>query len=127
MRNIEKRIPKYDEYSNFGTRNHKLRISQHNGDSITVRVVNGIISVKYPPAKNVHSFEVQKAIRKGIASALRKEAKVYLPNRLEELSQKFGLPFNKVFIKNMKSRWGSCSYKNNINLKTIRITKNYKC
>ena len=108
--------PKYDENSEFGTRSHKLKISQHNGQTISVRVVNGIISVKYPAAKNVHSFEVQKAIRKGIASALRKEAKDYLPKRLDELSQKYNLTFNKVFIKNMKSRWGSCSYKNNINL-----------
>jgi predicted metal-dependent hydrolase len=55
-------------------------------------------------------------IRWGIQAAWRKEAKKYLPERLSELSRKHLLPFNRVIIKNNKSRWGSCSQKNNINL-----------
>lgn len=47
---------------------------------------------------------------------LRFRAKSYLPARIEELSRKHGLNYNKIFIKNLKSRWGSCSAKNNINL-----------
>ena len=47
---------------------------------------------------------------------LRGRAKKYLPQRVEELSHRHGLAYNRVFIKNLKSRWGSCSAKNNINL-----------
>jgi len=36
--------------------------------------------------------------------------------RLEELAIKYGFEVSKVTIKNNKSRWGSCSKKNNINL-----------
>ena len=49
-------------------------------------------------------------------AAWRKEAKKRLPVRLRELSVKFDLPYNKVIIKNNRSRWGSCSDRNNINL-----------
>jgi len=46
----------------------------------------------------------------------KKEAKKQLVQRLHELSKKYGFTYNKVFIKNQKTRWGSCSVKNNINL-----------
>ena len=48
--------------------------------------------------------------------ALRKEAKKILPVRLEELAKKHGFKYGKVAIRNAKTRWGSCSYRNNINL-----------
>jgi len=66
-------------------------------------------------------------VRKGISGiskrakspkieALRKQAKKILPARLEELARKHGFKYGKVAIRNAKTRWGSCSYRNNINL-----------
>ena len=46
----------------------------------------------------------------------RTAARTVLINRLNQLAQKYGFTFNRVFIKNQKTRWGSCSNKNNINL-----------
>ena len=43
-------------------------------------------------------------------------AQKHLIDRLNFLSQKYGFNYNRVFIKNQKTRWGSCSAKNNINL-----------
>jgi predicted metal-dependent hydrolase len=43
-------------------------------------------------------------------------AKKRLLNRLDELCKKNGLTCNRVKVKNQKTRWGSCSVKNNINL-----------
>jgi hypothetical protein len=43
-------------------------------------------------------------------------ARTQLIDRLNFLSQKYGFNYNRVFIKNQKTRWGSCSGKNNINL-----------
>lgn len=43
-------------------------------------------------------------------------ARKHLIDRLNFLSQKHGFSYNRVFIKNQKTRWGSCSGKNNINL-----------
>ena len=44
------------------------------------------------------------------------DAKALLKNRLKELSEIYGFKYNRVFIRNQKTRWGSCSGKNNINL-----------
>ena len=46
----------------------------------------------------------------------RQEAKKDLTNRLHELATKHGFSFNRVFVRNQKTRWGSCSGQNNINL-----------
>jgi len=43
-------------------------------------------------------------------------AKKKLIGRLDVLAEKHDFSYNRVFIKNQKTRWGSCSAKNNINL-----------
>ena len=116
MRDYEKSNRIYDENSIFQTRNHKLDIKTSKDSRTSARVRNGLILIKYPLGNDVKSLEIQKVIRKGIEIAYREEAKEYLPKRLNDLSDKFELPFNELFIKNIKSRWGSCSGMNNINL-----------
>lgn len=46
----------------------------------------------------------------------RESAKRKLVSRLAELARKHGFTYSKVFIKNQRTRWGSCSSQNNINL-----------
>jgi len=48
--------------------------------------------------------------------ALRKEAKDYLPQRTELLAAAHGFKYSGVTVKNISSRWGSCSSTNHINL-----------
>jgi predicted metal-dependent hydrolase len=44
------------------------------------------------------------------------EAKEKLTGRLYRLAARYGFTYNKVTIRNQRSRWGSCSHKNNISL-----------
>jgi predicted metal-dependent hydrolase len=46
----------------------------------------------------------------------RRAAGKQLVDRLDSLALKHGFQYNRVFIRNQKTRWGSCSGKNNINL-----------
>lgn len=48
--------------------------------------------------------------------AMRAQAKRELPPRLAELAALHGFTYNRVFIKNNASNWGSCSARGNINL-----------
>jgi hypothetical protein len=116
MRGLEKAHSFFDENSEFTTRNHKLEIIKQNISKITVKVSKGRIIIHFPVTKNVISIEVQNAARNGILKAYTEEAKEFLPKRLNDFSDRFNLPFNELYIKNIKSRWGSCSGKNNINL-----------
>lgn len=54
--------------------------------------------------------------------ALRAQAKATLPARLEELASTHGFHYNRVFIKNNVSNWGSCSVRGNINLNLRLMT-----
>jgi hypothetical protein len=47
-----------------------------------------------------------------------KEAKKILVARLNQLAEKHGFIYNRVFVRKQKTRWGSCSAKNNISLNT---------
>jgi predicted metal-dependent hydrolase len=49
-------------------------------------------------------------------------AKKKIIARLNELSRKHSIPFNRVFIRNQKTRWGSCSVKKNISL-NVKIAR----
>ena len=53
---------------------------------------------------------------------LRAQAKASLPQRLAQLAAQHGFSYNKVFIKNNVSNWGSCSSRKNINLNLRLVT-----
>ena len=45
----------------------------------------------------------------------KEQARMLVHARLEHFNAYYKFPYNKVFIKNTKSRWGSCSSKGNLN------------
>jgi predicted metal-dependent hydrolase len=51
-------------------------------------------------------------------------ARLTITHRLSELAARHGFSYNRVFIRNQKTRWGSCSGRNNINLNInlVRVT-----
>lgn len=51
----------------------------------------------------------------------RTKAKEIITPRVYKLSQEKGLPFAKLTFKKMKTRWGSCSHVNNINLNIYAV------
>ena len=116
IRQVENLQTQYHENVEYKTRNHKLNLKQSSRKNISIRISEGIINVSYPAFLKSESKEVQSAIRIGIERALKIEAKKFLPVKVKSLAANFGFEFNKLILKNIKSRWGSCSRSKNINL-----------
>ena len=116
MKDAEKNYTIFNFDTDFRTRDSKLFISSSDSARINYFLKNGIIHIHIPSNMHIFSVNVQQEIRKIIESVWRKEAKMYLPNRLKELADLHGLTYNKVSVRNTKTRWGSCSYHNNISL-----------
>jgi len=112
---VEKKQILFDGLTNFETKNHKLLITQSLVKRSSVTIANSQIHVQVANNQDVYSNEIQELIKFGIAETLRIEAKDYIPNRVAELASEFQFNYNNVFIKNLRSRWGSCSAKNNLN------------
>ncbi len=98
------------------TRSHRLLVEQADTENTTIRVHSGIIAVHYPGTLNLASVTVRRAIQRGILEAYRIEAHAHLPQRVRELAAEHGFTYRRLFIKDLRSRWGSCSTVNNINL-----------
>ncbi|HEY4649968.1 MAG TPA: SprT family zinc-dependent metalloprotease [Pontibacter sp.] len=116
MQQQETKVTVFDADTEFRTRFHTLRLLTHAQYTMRCVIENGYINVFYPAFKDASEPEVQKFIRKSVEEAYRKEAKEYLPQRVAFFAERFGFEYQNVFIKNAKSRWGSCSHTNNINL-----------
>jgi len=115
VRQVEKsQQPRFD--NSFQTRNHQLVLQGHDKPHFSYHISNETIIVCYPATVNAEDDDVQQITQKAVIETYRIEAKQYLPNRVALLADCFGFRFDRVFIKNLKSRWGSCSVWNNINL-----------
>jgi predicted metal-dependent hydrolase len=116
MEEREAGLTVFDEHTQFRSRSFCLKIEKSERSDVRLFLYNGVLKVLYPAHLPVTNEPIQEAIRYGIEEALRREAKRFLPFRLKELARQFHFCFRAVFIKNLKSRWGSCSNVNNINL-----------
>lgn len=86
------------------------------GEKLRVKVAGEKIRISVPAGMGLSHPSVSQAVRSGIMQKLRARARFVLPKRVEELAALHGFTYNRVFVKNMRTRWGSCSYANNINL-----------
>ncbi len=72
--------------------------------------------------KKIKQYErVNGSISDSSTSFDRAQAKTKITERLEILAIKHSFTYNRVFIRNQKTRWGSCSHRNNISLNIILI------
>ncbi len=110
----EVRIYRVDEI--IQTRFHTMKIAEATIERSKLKFIEGEASIFIPKHLNIDHIDIQDRIRKGIIETYRREAHGYLLPRLKELAIQHDFKFGGVRVKNMKSRWGSCSSRNNINL-----------
>lgn len=102
----------------FKSRKYLYKLEPSDIDFLKIRYIESrdTILFQYPQKLNIESPELQKALKYGIDEMLRIEAKEYLPGRVHDIGTKMKFRYKKVFIKNNKTNWGSCSTLGNINL-----------
>lgn len=69
-----------------------------------------------PEGRLTESEAMQRWMRDVIREQLRKQAHLLLPERLQMLAGKWGLPFSQLTIRRTSSRWGSCTADRHISL-----------
>jgi predicted metal-dependent hydrolase len=106
----------FNELTEFSTLHHDLHIERIEGEVVKRKIGSGKILVSVPFTQEMTSKAVQGKIRTAILEAWRKEAKAILPGRIDELAKRNGFQYRSLNIKNMKTRWGSCTGHNGINL-----------
>ena len=112
----------------FSKRAKHLSITIKHDLSIRVAVPKGVTlttAKKFFQSKidwvNKHLKELKKRQKQekqldDLPSINKRKAKRHLIERLDYLAEKYGFIYRRVFIKNQKTRWGSCSSKDNISL-----------
>ncbi len=104
----------FSPQTQFSTKFHTLNFIL--SENTQVSISHNEIKVYYTSENLFKQEKFQEYIRYGIIETLRSEAKHFLPKRTDYLANKFGFSYSKVSVRNAKTRWGSCSGKNNISL-----------
>ena len=90
-------------------KSHFLIVRPSATDQVAVSRHGQQIIVQLPDEQTLDDPVVVSAVREVVITALRREAKSYLPKRLQFLATKYGFSYQKVRFSHASGRWGSCS------------------
>ena len=117
---IEKGLEKSNilisENSQLQTLTFNVIVKQGERKNIFFSLKNGTLNIEFPSGTDCTDKQSQEHFWNGISYFMRKEAKRLLPNRTKQLADKYGFTFSDVKIQSSKTRWGSCSRAQSINL-----------
>lgn len=95
---------------------HTLFLRKFSGEEIKISNEGNQILVQIPQELAFENPLVQSEVRKTVSKILRKQAKAYLPRRIDFLAEKYGFSFEKLRFSHTGTRWGSCSSSGTISL-----------
>ena len=105
----------FDTNTNYSTKFHLVKITL-SSNMFSFNMTNEVVNINFTLKTMLHSEEVQNKIQTLIIDVYRYEAKKYLPKQTQLLANRTNLKFQNISVRNTKTRWGSCSYNNNISL-----------
>lgn len=65
--------------------------------------------------KLIIPFKYKNELKKHLIDWYKKQSKVLITRRVDELAKKYNYNYKKIRISNARTRWGSCSGENNLN------------
>ncbi len=113
---ILENLPDYDLVFKNGMKfGDKLELVVHeNSLKNRSKLVSNTLNVYVAGDFNANNKSQQAFIEKKVLSAMKLEAEAVLLPRLNDLAKVTGHDFNQAYVKNLKSRWGSCDREKNI-------------
>lgn len=93
-----------------------LRFARGTASAPALRRAGRTVTVLLPPGFDFDRPASQLWANRVLAEVLRHEARRLLPARLDGFARQYDLRYRRVVIKNVRTRWGSCSGLGNINL-----------
>ena len=118
--------PSITSQSQFSTKAHRFIFVPHEKEEAFVRIFETETRLYYPKQLQQEDEQVQDLVQLALRETYRAEAKTYLPKRLEELAHHHAFSYNKVSIRDSKTRWGSCSGEKNISLSLSLMSLPYE-
>jgi predicted metal-dependent hydrolase len=113
---VKQKSTVFTEEKLFRTKFNILGFKKHNRQVLRFEVKLGNLTVFYPEQAEISDKRIQDFTKQAIIKTLKFEAKEFLPKRTNELADELGFKVSEVKVRNNKTRWGSCSGKNNISL-----------
>lgn len=98
------------------TEHFKLSLVRGNREQFLAHSELGKMQIICPPSAHFADEKLQSWLRKVIEEALRRNAKIILPPRIQMLAEQSKLHYESVRINSSRGRWGSCSAQKKINL-----------
>lgn len=95
-------------------KSHTIIVRQSN--RLSAKAKGQHVIVEMPSSARFSDPEVVRIVRDAVITALRVEAKSYLPKRLAYLANQRGASYSKVRFSHASGRWGSCSSNGTISL-----------
>ncbi len=109
------------EGDEIATRVVPIRIYSHNLSKLLFTLKDNTLNVFVPQSAEIETVSIQKRIKQGIITILRRVAEPYLHARLDALAKAKGVKYNKLTISTALTRMGSCSVKKDISLSVYLI------
>ena len=100
----------------IGKAHHIYFEASPTADKVTTRVADSVIRITHPTTLSRADSAVQRAAQRAGLRALKQEAEALLPRRLRDLAAQHDYSYSSVQVKQLKSRWGSCSSHQEITL-----------
>ncbi len=116
---VKKHVASSTSYTNGQSigHSHHLEVVIGETDAKPTRTIkHQTLLVTLPRGTEVTSVISQNYIRASVKKTLEKEARAYLPRRLQYLADTYGMTFESIRYGNQKGRWGSCSSQGTISL-----------